>query len=187
MQTYLFWKLLIQGNLQSFLKKQLKTATLPHSPPNSELQGLRSKMVHTRQPALQWEPGLSRTVRPLHSLFEPLSYPCSYFRDTTIRISHIFMNRFSEKWIAIIGLTMRNLVDLGEVFSIMWWKEFIRLTVLYYIKGTVLGGQYMCVLMFMPYVFSKNVIKRDLQWSCFTFLWTSTKSPYAFREELAIK
>lgn len=29
MRTYLFWKLLIQGNLQSFLKKQLKTATLP--------------------------------------------------------------------------------------------------------------------------------------------------------------
>lgn len=33
----------------------------------------------------------------LHSLFEPPSYLCSYFRDTTIRISHIFMNRFSEE------------------------------------------------------------------------------------------
>lgn len=111
MRTCLFWKLLIQGNLQSFLKKQLKTATLPHSPPNSELQGSRSKMVLGAC--------ASRDSEALHSLFEPLSYLCSYFRDTTIRISHIFMNRFSEEWIAIRGLSMRNLVDpLGKFFRL---------------------------------------------------------------------
>lgn len=67
------------------------------TPPNSELQGSRSKMGHTRQRQVCSGSLGFQDSEALHSLFEPPSYLCSYFHDTTIRISHIFMNRFSEE------------------------------------------------------------------------------------------
>lgn len=121
MRTCLFWKLLIQGNLQSFLKKQLKTATLPHSLTPPQTVSFKGHVLKwsTRGSGVAVGACASRDSEALHSLFEPLSYLCSYFRDTTIRISHIFMNRFSEEWIAIRGLSMRNLVDpLGKFFRL---------------------------------------------------------------------
>lgn len=113
---------------------------------------------------------------------EPPPYLWSYFHDTTIRIAHIFMNHFSEKWIAIIGISVRKLVDPGTDTSLDYvlkgthQVDWLSITMLQALEAILVSVDV------YTWRSQQSIIKRDLQWSRFTRPWTCTKSSIRVQE-----
>lgn len=150
----------------------LKTATLPRSPPNSELQGPLSRMLHTRPRCSLGQPDIRTSFLTLE-LFSWHNH-----KD----ITHFYESLFWE-----MNSNHRNFCEKG---SWSWDRHFFRLCVerihlvdrpLLLLQALALEAIHVSVDVYTLRS-QQSMIKRDLQWSLFTCPWTCTKASLRIQE-----